>query len=182
MGLTIENKISLGDVLDKLAKENIDLSDMAILYYNNKENIFYFCGIKKEANECFIPLNEIEDELVLKYREIKPIKVLNPKVKKVKKSTGKERSKERNIGEAIKKVIQWRQLYAEFKAKDEKSNAKLLEKAAKIVGIPKKTLEDYMLQIRVGSKYGFDINILSSAKIRTLLTFNNMKNSNNNKK
>lgn len=33
-----------------------------------------------------------------------------------------------------------------------------LEKAANEVGISKKTLDDYLLQIRCGKKYGFDFN------------------------
>ena len=42
---------------------------------------------------------------------------------------------------------------------------KQLDIAAQDVGIAKKTLDDYLLQIRNGKKYGFDFNNKSSHKI-----------------
>ena len=59
-----------------------------------------------------------------------------------------KRSKERKINYIIEKVLLWRKLYNGFE--DEKGNLiKLtLEEAADKVGISKKSLDDYLIQIR----------------------------------
>lgn len=59
-----------------------------------------------------------------------------------------KRSKERKIGYIIEKVYLWRKLYNGFE--DEKGNlVKLtLEEAAEKVGISKKSLDDYLIQLR----------------------------------
>ena len=46
-----------------------------------------------------------------------------------------------------------------------------LDKAANKVGIQKKTLDDYLLQIRCGKNYGFDFNKHSNEKIGKLRSF-----------
>lgn len=59
------------------------------------------------------------------------------------------RTKERNIGEILQIVVRWRQLYSGFKDPDTGLFVKLnLEEAAARVGISKKSLDDYLLQIR----------------------------------
>jgi hypothetical protein len=46
-----------------------------------------------------------------------------------------------------------------------------LEQAANEVGIAKKTLDDYLLQIRCGKKYGFNFNANVEGKIGELRAF-----------
>lgn len=48
---------------------------------------------------------------------------------------------------------------------------KPLENAAQEVGIAKKTLDDYLLQIRNGKKYGFNFNEKVNSKIGELRAF-----------
>ena len=52
-----------------------------------------------------------------------------------------------------------------------------LEDAAKKVGISKKSLDDYLLQLRYGKKYGFDFNEHKEAKIGILRAFVKKKKS-----
>jgi hypothetical protein len=61
-------------------------------------------------------------------------------------STKKERSKERVIFEVIEIVKKWREIH------QSKNNFKKvsLQEAAKIVGLPKKSLDDYYYQLRLG--------------------------------
>lgn len=70
---------------------------------------------------------------------------------KVSKETQEKRKrvKERTIREVLEKVSEWRELAH----KNPKVN---LEEGAKIVGIPKKTLDDYYAHIKLGSEYKFD--------------------------
>lgn len=53
---------------------------------------------------------------------------------------GSRREKERKIGEVVIKVSQWRSLYNDKKV--------TLEMAAEKVGISKKSLDDYFLQLK----------------------------------
>ena len=75
------------------------------------------------------------------------------------------KNKEKKIGEVVEKVALWRKFYTGFY--DEFGNyvQKPLESAAQEVGIAKKTLDDYLLQIRNGKKYGFNFNDKVNAKI-----------------
>lgn len=47
-----------------------------------------------------------------------------------------------------------------------------LETAANLIGISKKTLDDYKIQIRFGEQYKFDFNKNHSNKIGILRNFN----------
>jgi hypothetical protein len=74
-----------------------------------------------------------------------------PKLKKdkeQKKPPNCRRTKERKIGFIIKKVLKWRQLYNGV-PDDRGSQIRCsLEESAQKVGISKKSLDDYLLQIR----------------------------------
>jgi hypothetical protein len=50
-----------------------------------------------------------------------------------------------------------------------------LQEAAKLVGVSKKSLDDYYYQLRVGEKHAFDFNAHLHDKIGTLRTFNKAK-------
>ena len=77
---------------------------------------------------------------------------------------GSRRTKERKIGEVIKKVQRWRELYY--------NNCDSLEEAAKKVGISKKSLDDYFLQLKNGHLNGFNFNEHKNDKIGILRTWN----------
>ena len=60
-----------------------------------------------------------------------------------------KRTKERKIGEILDKVLQWRRLYTGVIDPATGQTIKMsLEEAAQRVGISKKSLDDYLLQIR----------------------------------
>ena len=77
---------------------------------------------------------------------------------------GSRRTKERKIGEVIQKVQKWRQLYQQ--------DCQSLEDAAKKVGISKKSLDDYFLQLKNGKANGFNFNEHKSDKIGILRNWN----------
>ena len=82
-------------------------------------------------------------------------------------SKGSRRTKERKIGEVIQKVQKWRHLYYQ--------NCESLEEAAKKVGISKKSLDDYFLQLKNGKLNGFNFNEHKNDKIGILRSFNKQK-------
>lgn len=81
------------------------------------------------------------------------------------------RTKERKISFVIEKVSMWRKLYNGIQDQNGKIVRYSLEDAAKKVGISKKSLDDYLLQLRYGKKYGFDFNEHKEAKIGVLRAF-----------
>ena len=59
-----------------------------------------------------------------------------------------KRSKERKIGYIIEKVFLWRKLYNGFENDKGNTERLTLEEAAAKVGISKKSLDDYLIQLR----------------------------------
>ncbi|KAL4482134.1 hypothetical protein ABPG72_014947 [Tetrahymena utriculariae] len=80
-----------------------------------------------------------------------------------------KRVKERQISYVKGKVDEWRNLYdngfTNSRGEIEKVN---LDVAAQIVGLSRKTLDDYYAQLRKAQKYGFDFDTNSSEKMGTL--------------
>ena len=83
-------------------------------------------------------------------------------------SSGK-RVKERTIYDAAVLVLKWRLM------SENKNNKISMKQGADIVGVAKKSLDDYLLQLRLGRKYGFDFQVWGSSKIGILRSFNRNK-------
>ena len=88
----------------------------------------------------------------------------------------KKRTKERTITEIIEKVSTWRKLYnGEMIPNKETKEVQLqrwsLEDAAKKVNVSKKSLDDYLLQLRFGKKFGFDFEKHRESKVGVLRSF-----------
>lgn len=84
----------------------------------------------------------------------------------------RRRHKERKIGEVLDLVWNWRKLYAGIR--DPKTGQTIkysLDEAAKKVGVAKKSLDDYLLQIRAARKFGFNFQDSKDEKIGILRTF-----------
>lgn len=82
-----------------------------------------------------------------------------------------KRTKERKIGYIIEKVNLWRRYYNGFKDENGQFIKYSLDESAKRIGIAKKSLDDYLLQLRLGRKYGFDFNCFRNSKVGLLRTF-----------
>ena len=97
-------------------------------------------------------------------------------------SKAQKRTKERKIGFIIEKVSLWRKLYNGMPDHTGKIIRYSLEEAANLVGVSKKSLDDYLSQLRKGRKYGFDFNQNKDEKVGTLRTFVKNKDSGKNYK
>ena len=80
-------------------------------------------------------------------------------------NTNSKRANEKRIDYIIRKVFEWKELR---KLTDNKMS---LIEAAQIVGLSKKTLDEYYNQIRDGKKYGFDFNRFKLYKVNILRGF-----------
>lgn len=65
----------------------------------------------------------------------------------------------------------WRKLYIGFNDEKGENVHYELEDAASKIGVIKKTLDDYLLQIRNGKRYGFNFHKRKSDKIGELRSF-----------
>ena len=114
-----------------------------------------FIDENKEYNEVFnnIDLDEKNEK--------------NDKNKEKSNLKGSGRDKEKTIGYSIKKLFMWQKIR-------EKSKSKItLVEASDLVGMPKKTLDEYKNQIINGQKNGFNFSIHYKDKMNVLRTFNN---------
>ncbi len=76
--------------------------------------------------------------------------------------------RERKIGYIIEKVYAWRKLYNGYKDENNKFIKYSLDNAAEKIDVSKKSLDDYLLQIRLGRKFGFDFDKFKYQKIGEL--------------
>ena len=83
---------------------------------------------------------------------------------------GKSRIKERTIQEVIEKVSKWR-LYYRGCHHNGVFVKLTLEEAAQRVKISKKSLDDYLMQLRSAKKFGFDFEKHSHEKVGTIRAF-----------
>lgn len=74
------------------------------------------------------------------------------------------KQKEKTISEVVEKVALWRKFYTGFINDGELVHLDL-DSAAIEIGIVKKTLDDYLLQIRNGKRYGFNFHKQKNNKI-----------------
>lgn len=88
-----------------------------------------------------------------------------------------KRANEKRIDYIIRKVFEWKEL------RNLTGNKMSLIEAAEIVGLSKKTLDEYYNQIRDGRKYGFDFNRFKLYKVNILRGYvKKMKEIENNQK
>ena len=94
------------------------------------------------------------------------------RAKKIRRSSKitKARPKERVIQDVLDIIHQWRNLYHHERHVLKRKTS--LAKAAASIGYSKKSLDDYLSQIRQGRQNGFDFNRNKDQKVGKLRTFN----------
>lgn len=167
-----QGNLLLGPLIDNLKKLGYGVGNCMISYFNESKNVYIYCG-NHPLPQTPISVEDLGPQIRIKAR---------PKAKSIfgdfllgntnaSISKGSRRTKERKIGDVIRKVSEWRKLYNGTEIEGELVK-KSLEEAAKLVGISKKSLDDYLLQLRNGRKYGFNFNEHKDDKIGILRAFN----------
>ena len=191
-----ETHILLNDILEGLSK-SIPLNNFAISYceFDNNTNIYVYIGKYPLDKNYLIGYdiqclsnNNTTTNIRIKLRQIVskefPIKqelieedIENIEDKKINNYINhkSKRAKERKIGYIIKKVFMWKTLYNGIYSTDEKGNKikikYTLEQAAAKAGISKKSLDDYLIQLRIGKFFNFNFNEHKNDKVGILRSF-----------
>lgn len=143
-----------------------------VSYFSFVHNVFVYIGTVDNLNVPVVNLGDLGEQIYLKFR-IRSIpnidgENLNQKGKEDSENVFR-RTKERKIEEVVKKVIQWRAIY---NTPDENGKTYSLDEAAVKVGMSKKSLDDYLIQIRNARRFGFNFNEHKNEKIGVLRDFN----------
>jgi hypothetical protein len=209
-------RIILNDIIDVLETySDIKLDNHSISYYipsegenyNNQDNLetYFYIGKYPLGDSTYlievtengiikIKLRPIIDKRYLLrfelYEDENEVYNNNMDLDNVKKNyyvnLNSKRAKERTIGEIIKKVFLWKKIYQGIT--DDNGNKKkiTLQQAAEEVNLSKKSLDEYLNQILLGQKYGFNFNIHKNDKVGMLRGYvkkqQQLKDNSNNKK
>ena len=189
------NEFILTSELLKKLEESIQINDFQIFLFNSKYKSYILIGVypsKITQDKIYIkesiinPKNKDMITIKLKFRQIinkdnalkMEYSILDEEKNEEKSENSfKElglktrRAKERKIGSVIKKVYIWRKLYTGFQDEQGRSIKLTLDEAANKVGISKKSLDDYLIQLRNGRSLGFNFNEHQNDKIGVLRSF-----------
>lgn len=148
---------SLAEVLSALKPHGYDLTS-TVIQCSSQDRSFNCFSHFEEAEGCLIPNDACSGNLMLSYKSL-----LHKQQHKL--------AKERTIREVVQIVAYWRGLYAGVVMPDCLTRKYTLNQAAVEMNISKKTLDDYLLQIKIGKQYGFEFNKYSNEKIGILRSF-----------
>ncbi|CAG9333395.1 unnamed protein product [Blepharisma stoltei] len=175
---SIAGDLSLNQVLKYIETTGYSISGSMISYYSYEKDIHIFVGHYPLTHDVQISQNNLRNHtLKLKCRYVNPTENSNEEAgidddeASEKGEQGSRRTKERKIGYIIEKVARWRNLYnGTINSRGE--NVRLtLEEAAVQVGISKKSLDDYLLQLRFGRKFGFNFEEHKGDKVGLLRAY-----------
>lgn len=183
----VENKkISLNELLIEISKK-VDLKNKVISLYDKELNSFIYCGIypKNLQKETLfeidrkIPAIQIKiRRIILKNGQLRSELLeegdnenLDEKHSNIFINEKSKRAKERKIGDIIKKVYMWRKLYFGYVNENGIEIKLSLEEAADKIGISKKSLDDYLIQLRIGKMFGFNFTEHKNDKVGILRAF-----------
>jgi len=192
VAITEDNKIKFSDVIFKLKQQGYPLTGSMISLYLPEMEDYVLVGNDPVDSGIFLDENIIKSKIV-KIQAIcfiedqyipqflskgsdknNNVSNLERKLSKQNSEGNKnksKRTKERKIGFVIEKVNTWRKYYNGFQDEQGKYTKYSLDEAARKIGISKKSLDDYLLQLRLGRRFGFDFNSNKNTKVGVLRTF-----------
>lgn len=179
--LMADGGLLLRPLIFSLKKLGFGLEGALVSYKSVKEDVYVYCGSDPLPESAHVPREELagqgEEEEDRRPRVELRLKAGLRATAALEEGpgegadAGKRRTKERKIGFIIERVSLWRKLYNGVPDGSNNIVRYSLEEAAQKVGISKKSLDDYLLQLRFGRKFGFDFNIHRDAKVGVLRAF-----------
>ena len=176
--MTNDGKIFMKNIINKLKYLGYPTVGALFSIYIKTAEEYVYLGSDPIDPNLFIDQTLVDfDNLKIKivsYLEDKLVKKTEKQLfdkKDANKNQKDKRTKERKIEFIVEKVNAWRRLYNGFYNENGEYTRYSLDQAAKMVGISKKSLDDYLLQLRLGRKYGFNFNQNKTKKVGILRAF-----------
>ena len=166
-----EGALRLLPILSWLEKRYMSNQNYMVSYYSNSRHIYIFQGQSPVAESLSIPISELADGNTLKLKLRVNSKSEITSLDEPEDDPAGKRTKERKIGYIIEKVARWRSLYNGIQNPSGETVRLTLEEAATQVTISKKSLDDYLLQLRFGRKYGFNFEEHKHEKVGILRNY-----------
>jgi len=141
--------------------------------YNNTSLYIQYNPLMSSEKEDSLTSVKVDELLHEEIKEmphppaVSPHKSVEKKVSNRVKEKKKRDRQERTIGEVVDIIVAWRRYHQGVQESDG-IMAYSLEDAAKKVGLKRKTLDDYLLQIRKGKKCGFRFDLRSNESFGVL--------------
>jgi len=185
---TSAQEIALAPLLQFLKTLGYPLTNCTVSYFSDVAGLYVYCGNDPVSGAFTVPVYEFASnrvsaiQLRLRCREVLPNEFgstlslsqglpASYKAMESPKSPALHRTKERKIGYIIDKVMEWRALYNGTTNSDGEEVKCTLEQAASEVSISKKSLDDYLLQLRTGKRYGFNFQEHREDKVGVLRAY-----------
>jgi len=180
--------IKINDLVKIMKNKGYPLNGSKINIFINFINNYVLINDEKEfLNSSFLgPNKNIIKMKIINYIDKKliedtPSKLLNHYLYKKRDNKDKHgkinltipdsHKRERKIGYIIEKVYAWRKLFNGYHDENGNYIKYSLDEASERVGVPKKSLDDYLTQMRLGRKHGFDFNKNKDKVIAVLRDF-----------
>jgi hypothetical protein len=179
------SEIILTPLINYLKSLGYPLENSMIWYFSPTAKLKVYCGNDPLPFSISIPMFELNNnclQLICRgaiRNEFGTIVTLgSPSIGKIKQEEeaitnhkSSRRTKERKIGYIIEKVSKWRKLYNGVSTPKGEMIKVTLEEAANKIGISKKSLDDYLLQLRFGRKFGFNFQEHKDDKVGVLRAY-----------
>jgi hypothetical protein len=168
-----KGEILLSPLLTYLKSHHYSVAGAMVSFYSPSNDMYEFCGSEPLGVSASVCLSCLQTgALKLKCRE--PQRADYAQSTAANDDRGNKasrRTKERKIGFIIEKVARWRNLYNGISTGRGETVRMTLEEAALQVGISKKSLDDYLLQLRFGRRFGFNFQEHRHEKVGLLRTY-----------
>jgi hypothetical protein len=173
----------LSPIIAQLKSSRLQVEKAMISCLGTEADLYVFVGNDPLPNTASVPAAYIRNgrvrvmQLSLKFRYPgKPEPSPGNQIEDESSNKASRRTKERKIGYIIEKVARWRNLYNGMVNSKGEHVRMTLEEAAMQVGISKKSLDDYLLQLRweldrFGRRFGFNFQEHKDEKVGVLRAY-----------
>ncbi len=177
-----EGNLTLKSIFSQLKHRGYMLDGALVYYFSTETETYIYSAMDPIPAGIVVPATEFASgnmHLTLRVKLVTCVEVQEwpetphrvPHKPAADEPQKRRRTKERKIGQIIEQVSEWRRYYNGYTDYHGKFVKLPLEEAALKVGIPKKSLDDYFLQLRLGKKYGFNFNEHKEENVGVLRAF-----------
>ena len=146
----VDGDAYFNSIISQLKSKGYILCDTILSYYSTEVDGFIFCAIEPIKTSAIIPAAEVvKDKLILRAK-VSP----ETTARAITTMPIERKTKKRKIGNIIEKLKIWRSYHQGYANNYGKIVKLSLDEAAERVGLPKKSLDDYLLQMKLGKKIG----------------------------